>query len=74
MDDEMGRKEYTRHRRVMCKEFWWERQKERENQEDLNVGWRKYVTAAGGMELIYQARDRDQRRAFVNMVLKVRIP
>jgi hypothetical protein len=55
-------------------QFWWEIQKERPRRRwddnikiDLReIGW-------GGMDWIHLAQDRDQWRALVNTVMKLRV-
>jgi hypothetical protein len=59
--------------------YWWESQKERDHQEDQDVGgWIifKWILKMrwGGMDWIYLAQDRDQWRALVNMVMNLRVP
>jgi hypothetical protein len=54
--------------------FWWESQKEREQQKNLHIGGRiilKCILVWGGMDWIDLAQDRDQRRALVNTVMSL---
>jgi hypothetical protein len=58
--------------------YWWESQKERDHWEDEDVGeWTilKWLREIGwdGVDWMDMAQDRDQRRALVNMALKLRV-
>jgi hypothetical protein len=58
-------------RRGMHIGYWWESQKVRDHWEDLDVGgW----TILNGLDWIDLAQDRDQWRALVNTVIKLRVP
>jgi hypothetical protein len=52
--------------------IWWERQKERDQQEDLDMNLNGI--GSGGMDRIHLAQDRDQWRALVNAVMNHRLP
>jgi hypothetical protein len=61
--------------------YWWESQKERDHQEDQDVGgWVDNIKMDlreigwGGMDWIDLAQDRDQWRALVNTVMNLRAP
>jgi hypothetical protein len=59
--------------------YWWESQKERDHQEDRDVGgWTliKWIFEIGwdGMDWIDLAQDRGQWRALVNTVIYLRVP
>jgi hypothetical protein len=59
---------------------WWESQKKRDHLEDQDVGgwtilnWILRETGWDGVDWIDMAQDRDQWRALVNTVLKLRVP
>jgi hypothetical protein len=59
--------------------YWWESQKERDHQEDQDVGgwtilkWILRETGWDGMDWIDLAQDRDQCRALVNTVMNLRV-
>jgi hypothetical protein len=57
-------------RRGMHIGYWLESQKERDQQEDTDVGERMYLreTGCGEMDWMHLAQDRDQWRAHVNTV------
>jgi hypothetical protein len=62
----------------MCTGFWWESQKERDLLEDRGVDGRMgsewtLVRLAGSVYWIQLAQDRYQWRAFVNMVMNLRV-
>jgi hypothetical protein len=58
--------------------YRWESQKERDHQEDQDVGgWtilKWILERQDGMDWIELAQDRDQWRALVNTVMNLRIP
>jgi hypothetical protein len=60
--------------------YWWEIQKERDHWEDQDVGWWTVLEwilteiGRGGMDWINLTQDRDQWRAHVNTVMKLRVP
>jgi hypothetical protein len=62
----------------MHRGFWWERQKERDHQEDLDIGGRLILRwileREDGMVWIDLAQNRDQWRALVNTVMNLRVP
>jgi hypothetical protein len=61
-------------------EYWWEIQKERDHWEDQDAsGWTILKWILDGIEWddrdwIDLAQDRGQWRAFVNMVMNLRVP
>jgi hypothetical protein len=67
-------------KRGMHTGFWQESQKERDHQNDRDIGVRIMFkgilreTGYGGMIWIHLAEDRDQWRAPVNTILSLRIP
>jgi hypothetical protein len=60
--------------------YWWESQKETDHQEDQDVRWvdiiKIYLREIGwnGTEWIDLAQQRDQWRALVSTVMKLRVP
>jgi hypothetical protein len=60
--------------------YWWEIQKERDHSEDQDIyGWiiLKWILSVIGWDGVYWidlAQDRDQWRALVNSVIKLRFP
>jgi hypothetical protein len=60
--------------------FWWESQKEIDRYKDLTRWWVDNIKIDlremgwGGMDWIVLAQDRDQWRAVVNTVMKLRVP
>jgi hypothetical protein len=60
-------------RRGMLIGYWWERQKVRNYREDQDVGG-CIIERLDDMHWIHLAKDRDQWRALVNTVFKIRVP
>jgi hypothetical protein len=64
----------------MCIGYWWESQRERDHQEDQDVGgWdniRMHLGEVGWSDVdwIDQAQDRNRWGALVNSVLNFRVP
>jgi hypothetical protein len=60
--------------------YWWGSQKERDHWEDLRRRWVDNIKIDlreigwDGMDCIDLAQDRDQWRALVNTVMKLRVP
>jgi hypothetical protein len=68
MSHELGKRE-------MHIGYWWEIQKEREHWENQDVsGWYLTETGWSGMDWIDLAQDRDQQRALMSTVMKLRVP
>jgi hypothetical protein len=59
--------------------FWWEAQKGSDQQGDPSRKWMAIISMGlreigwGGMDWIDLARDRDQLRAFLNTVMKLKV-
>jgi hypothetical protein len=60
--------------------YWWESQKERDHWEEEDIGgwtalkWILREIVWDDMDWIHLAQDRDQWRAPVNTVMKLRVP
>jgi hypothetical protein len=60
--------------------FWWESQKEKDPQEDIDIdGWiiLKWILrdiGLGGMDETDLAQDRDQWRALVDSIINFKVP